>query len=363
MSERLDPKKLNDSNTINPITRPSDAIAHFTGRKEQKQSFSRLLHEVPDDHSLPVLVFYGIGGVGKSWLLSLLHKAMKSDVANTIRIDDRPIPSALISLEGPTGRMFIDDPMVALAEIRRQLSVNCMRFDLAYEVYRQQLDLVLPQAVQTALDIAEPIAGTQLPGWSVVGKKVLEVVGKGIQYQMRKKEIDSLKLLSMKDFTVEFMLRKLALDLHESLPKRNGKACRAVIFIDTFEKIRESAMSTIRQKENEAWLRILIKSLSTFCLVVVAGQNRVDWKNEDGVNWSSSGWIEQHYIDGLAKEDAEQFLTNCGVNGVKLREAILQVCSAGTHRSESVVDINKARKVLAHLQLYTTLGVWGCAQM
>ena len=48
----------------------STEIAHFTDREDKQEVFRRLLNAVEEP---PVLMFYGLGGAGKSWLLKKLH--------------------------------------------------------------------------------------------------------------------------------------------------------------------------------------------------------------------------------------------------------------------------------------------------
>jgi hypothetical protein len=44
---------------------PSSEIANFTDRENQQESFRKHLFSALEP---PVLMFYGIGGAGKSWL-------------------------------------------------------------------------------------------------------------------------------------------------------------------------------------------------------------------------------------------------------------------------------------------------------
>ena len=327
MTERFDPKQNPAPFSVESVERPSDAIAHFTDRDDQKDVFRRLLHQTPEGTPLPLLVFYGIGGVGKSWLMRVLSDALQAKELNTIRVDAKPIPCALLNLEGE-GVRFIHSPLSALEEIRRQLNVPCPLFELAYAVLRRTQETSLSGGAQTGLDGAEQTATLLgVPGplaW--VLKTVVKHVAEFATSQAGKADLQTLQGMSAEQFTVEFMARRLARDLVAALPERSGKACRAVIFIDTFERIREFARNVTRQGENEAWVRVLVECLSTFCLVVVAGQNRVNWEAFDAA-WESPEWIEQHYLQGLSESDAQDFLTKCGVTGEKLRTAVLKVCA------------------------------------
>ncbi len=327
MPKRFDPKQKPTAPSNVVIEQPSMAIAHFTDRDDQKNVFRRLLHETPPGTPLPLLVFYGVGGVGKSWLMRVLYNSLKSETNDTIRIDHKPIPCALLDLDRE-GIRFIHSPLSALDEIRRQLGVPCPLFELAYGVLKQTQDKNLPGRVQTGIDVAEQLAGfLPIPAQLIwLGKKGLEHVAKFAESQAGKADLQRLHAMSAEEFTVEFMARRLAMDLDAALPERTGKACRAVIFIDTFERIRGHAENVTRQGENEEWVRILVECVSTFGLVVVAGQNRVNWKVFDA-GWEKLEWTEQHYLQGLSESDAREFLSKCGVMGEPLRTSVLKVCA------------------------------------
>ncbi len=101
---------------------PSQELRHFTNREEERHVLRRLL-DLPSGQPLPVVVFYGVGGTGKSWLLRRLRADLPPE-----------IPSALLDFDPLSGGApYHTDSSRALAELRRQLaSVECPRFDLVY---------------------------------------------------------------------------------------------------------------------------------------------------------------------------------------------------------------------------------------
>ena len=101
---------------------PTQELRHFTNREEERHVLRRLL-ALPSGQPLPVVMFYGVGGTGKSWLL----RRLRADVPPEI-------PSALLDFDPQCGGApYHTDYSRALAELRRQLaSVECPRFDLAY---------------------------------------------------------------------------------------------------------------------------------------------------------------------------------------------------------------------------------------
>jgi ABC-type multidrug transport system ATPase subunit len=56
---------------------PSDELARFTDREDQQSVFRRHLFSVQEP---PVLMFYGLGGAGKTWLLKTLRTQVPVDI-------------------------------------------------------------------------------------------------------------------------------------------------------------------------------------------------------------------------------------------------------------------------------------------
>jgi hypothetical protein len=113
---------------IGTISTPSQELRHFTNRKKERDVVRDLL-EKPAGQPLPVVMFFGVGGTGKSWLLRKLRAELPPEM-----------PSALLDFEPSSGGTpYHTDQSRALAELRRQLAdVECPRFDLAYSWLRFQ---------------------------------------------------------------------------------------------------------------------------------------------------------------------------------------------------------------------------------
>jgi len=99
--------------------KPSTELARFTDREEPRAAFQHYLNAGTEP---PVLMFFGVGGAGKTWLLKKLREETPPG-----------LPSALIDFDSRIGRQrFSLDPAQALHEIRQQLGQPAPRFDLAY---------------------------------------------------------------------------------------------------------------------------------------------------------------------------------------------------------------------------------------
>src|ERR1700735_3771162 len=86
----------------------SKELDRFTNRIEEFAVFRQYLNSATEP---PVLMFYGIGGAGKTWLLKKLRQEMPAD-----------LPSAILDFDiAAGGQRFVLDPAAALYEIRQQL--------------------------------------------------------------------------------------------------------------------------------------------------------------------------------------------------------------------------------------------------
>ena len=106
---------------------PGQELKHFTDRENELATFQRLL-ALEEPARLPALMFFGVGGTGKSWLLKRLRNALAGQLS---------IPWAYIDFDRQSGGpSYVSDFSNLLAEVWRQLDVECPRFEAAYSWMR-----------------------------------------------------------------------------------------------------------------------------------------------------------------------------------------------------------------------------------
>jgi tetratricopeptide (TPR) repeat protein len=301
---------------------PSDEIARFTDRDDQRNVFHRYLNFATEP---PVLMFYGIGGAGKTWLLKKLRLEMPGDV-----------PAAYLDFDAQAGgRRFALDPAAGLCEIPQQIDRDAPRFDLAFAMLRhkqgaaEEPGLPVAGALGLAMEIAAEWvqAAAIVPGVNVAVNRLRPQVLKRIKGS-------SFERFLARDEASQFVLELraktsqeignnladyLAADLRESLTPNLGRAVRAVLFFDTFEAAGAGMQNTENRRSLEKWIRDVAANFD-FALTVVAGQNRLDWEEAEP-DWAEN--LDQQAIGGLSETDARQFLRNCEIDGAELQEAIL----------------------------------------
>ncbi|MEZ6058127.1 MAG: hypothetical protein R3C01_15620 [Planctomycetaceae bacterium] len=314
---------------------PAMELRNFTNRVSEQAAFDRLL-ELDGGHVAPVLMFYGVGGAGKTWLLRKLKQGLPAN-----------IPAAYLDLDRATGGVdYATNSARALAEIRRQLGdrVVCPRFDLAYTwlrfkegnreepLFRGAGSLgniwELVQEVGSIAASKYPVAG--LVKW-VVGKVTSPVatwlkqsgIGQWLETQLGEEDFLNLKGMDPQGIYLELNQRLLR-DLKANLPEQEGHTVRGVVFIDTVEAIRSERDSDAQLNRRHEWLQELYHPQSGL-LVVMAGRDKLDWGADPNSDWAKDYYLEQHLVGGLSEHDAREFLTKCGVTQPPVQEAILRV--------------------------------------
>jgi hypothetical protein len=136
---------------------PSDEIARFADREDQQALFQRYLNSAEEP---PVLMFFGVGGAGKTWLL----KKLRTQVLGGI-------PSAYLDFDTDRrGKRYLLDPTAALQSIQQQLGVPTPRFDLALAMLRKKQGHAAEPNLWT--DIAAELVGCLVPGGGAVLKRL-----------------------------------------------------------------------------------------------------------------------------------------------------------------------------------------------
>jgi tetratricopeptide (TPR) repeat protein len=303
--------------------KPSNEIARFTNRDDERKLFH---HWVASATEPPVLMFYGIGGAGKSWLLKKLREETPRD-----------LPTAFLDFDVQAGgQRFVLDPAAGLYEIRQQLDRPAPRFDLAFAMLRYKQGAAEERGLKGqgtlgfAADLAAELvqkSAEKVPGVNVVldrlSKPLLErVKGSAIERFLGGEEafqfVSVLRVRTSQEIG-NGLLGYLAEDLRENLPVRLDRASRAVLLFDTFEALRAGLENTEHQRLREQWVRDVASNFE-FALTVIAGQNQLTWQEADP-EWANH--LEQHLVGGLSQTDARQFLSKCTIDDAELQDAIL----------------------------------------
>ncbi len=302
-------------------------IALFTDRDDLRGRIRALTHTVTD---LPVVMFYGVGGAGKSWLLRKLREEISRD-----------LPVAFLDFGAMGGQQFVLDPSLALQQIRHQFGAAAPHFDLALGMMRFKQDLgkepsTYGEGIGIAVELASEIASKAkelIPGAQIPGAKVLlDRLSKSLRHRIQDLPIGEFISTQLgSEFALQFrsrtaqeigdeLLNYLAEDMDANLPVHFNRAARAVIFLDTYEAVSSGLQNRGQRLLRESWIRDLAGNFD-FALTVIAGQNKLMWEESDAV-WADC--LEQHAVGGLAEPDARYFLALSSIADTNLQTAILR---------------------------------------
>jgi GTPase SAR1 family protein len=301
--------------------KPSSEIAKFTDRKDKLDVFRQWV-SFPTEP--PVLMFYGVGGTGKSWLLrKLLHEEKPQE-----------LPAAFLDFDGPSGgQRFINDPAAGLYEIWQQLGQAAPRFELAFAMMRhkqgaaEEPGLKGGLAFELAAELAQAVSF--VPGVGVVIRGLREPLrerlkGSSIERLLKGEKgyrfVSDLRGQTSQEIGNELLVH-LAEDLRENLPCHLHRAVRAVLFFDTFEALGTGLANSEQRYDREKWVLDVATNFD-FALTVIAGRNRLTWEELDP-EWKDH--LEQHLVGGLSEGDSREFLGKFEIKDSELQHAILTI--------------------------------------
>jgi len=297
----------------------SDELARFTDREDQQALFQRQLFSAQEP---PVLMYFGVGGAGKTWLLKRLRSQVPAD-----------IPSAYLDFDvAAGGKRFGLDPATALQSIQHQLAAPAPRFDLALATMRHKQGGAAEPGLW--IDVAAELVGGFVPGGGAVLKRlsshaISRLKGTALERLLASAAGTQLaiELRSKTDQEIgNELLYYLAADLRESLPVHLQRAVTCVIFLDTFEAVGAGFQNEEHKRLQEKWIQDMAAEFN-FGLTVIAGQNRLSWDEADP-DWASH--LDQHLVGGLSEDDARSFLVKCNIDATDLQKSILATSKEST---------------------------------
>ena len=298
----------------------------FTDREEPRKSFWKCYNHFKEnmkEGDIKVLVYYGVGGIGKSSLLRQLIKEMDEHAAaKTI---------------GQSMHAYFDfnlkqEPRAVLEALRNKLAEDYgfvfSLFDLGCYVYAKKIGesrdkpevksfVERSTTLKFVFDAVEdvPIVG--------IASMVAKLADKGIAAFRNMKDKNSKELQDIDSKPHEELLDYLpVLFARDIATNMEGKDEPLVIFLDTYEQlVNEMAVIGVPQN-NDLWLRddnkgLILNAPSVFW--VIAGREKLKWPKD----WGDS--LEQHILGNLSETDAKNFLQHAGIKDTELQDGIYKL--------------------------------------
>lgn len=295
----------------------TQATRIFTDREKSRDSFYRSLNNYLSNISkLHVLMYYGIGGIGKTSLLEQLYEY------STVIADKNNLTIVNINLESS----HLNNSSTCLFSIYKQLNLKsfCFEFALAklwsiqgwsvQDIKKNSFssDSFLYDLIEAGMESADAFMPFRLFHKLVESGNQLANKYKK-QYRSDLKEINSLD-----EFSLE---QKLPLYLGLSIEKeakQNGR--KFLFFFDTHESIVSDNNFKNTKHIGDWWLQELIGCAENG-LYVIAGREYLKWEDSNP-EWSQ--YLDQHILGSLSDKDADYFLSQIPIPEDYIRHQIIE---------------------------------------
>ena len=298
------------------ILAQSQAVKIFTDREHYKESFDHWFgRHVGGIDPWKVLVYYGVGGIGKSRLLQELIK----------RAGTSGKPIRIVKLDFDSDE--IDSPALALAAFRRQWGGTCPLFDFAlgrfWQMGGRSVESLRKQALPEdgfLYELANFASSIASGGFFSLGL-VKELWKKQEALRSRYGSLSN-DFASLEELPIADLALRLPLLLGDAVRKSAAES-RApqplLVCIDGHERLltRDYKLGKLHGDE---WLKELI-ACAEFGLYVICGRNQIPWSQKDR-DWTP--YIDQHLLGGLGQSDADKFLASIPVVESGVRRTIIR---------------------------------------
>ncbi len=324
------------------MIRPSHALPQrsasevFTDREDARERFSRALDEPQSPQDYRVLVWYGVGGQGKTALQAEFGRMIDRARGNWVNVRNRRLASSLVDLENPANR----NPAQALLSLRLQLAehghMRFPAFDLAFARYftldqpGKDIRAVHPELFKRGSEVLADVlsladdAASLIPGYGLLTKYGSKLAARGAEalqtwWDRRGRTL----LVGLDEMSIDQLAgalpKYLGYDLCEAMAATDGP--RVIIRLDTHEALwrdrglRDGPGALLV----DDWLRRLVQD-TPGALVIITGRDRLRWGEIDA-DWDQI--VEQHLLGGLSDEDAATFLGKVGVTDPEIRARMI----------------------------------------
>ena len=293
----------------------------FDGKKFVDREAARITFNdfvTTDDKEYNVLMYYGIGGVGKSMLLAENEQSFKELFPDSI----------LFSVDlHDAGKRTIDSTLLEFVENCSNKKVKFEAFNLAYTLYFSKkhageeydrsksfvdkdfnlffkiLGVFDNGAIETVVDIIERIVNFAKK------KSLREDVLDDL------KQFDSLSLQEIEHHLPAYF----QYDIYRYLSENPNT--HILFSIDTFEALNVQQTEEIHRRKNEEWIQELIANFNSEsvpnCRFVIYGRDKLVWEEE----WHS--FITQFELQDFSIDWTKQYLDSAGIKDSNIIKKII----------------------------------------
>lgn len=305
--------------SIDRTKRKHTALKEFTDREEPQNIYKDYLQRLSDNitngkEKHLVLVYYGVGGIGKTSLKNKLKEiTMALTNAVSLELDFRNIRSR----ECASGLLEL---AISVGLNKKARNIKFVHFETAYALYfkKKNPDYVFSQDDKSILknELGKEIISLLDPtGLFGLSKALIEELytrfkklGLNKELKEHLQQFVDLPLMEMENWLPVYF----AYDLQKYIDKNGSKA---VIFMDTFEQLNEYGTHELKSVARQGWVQELIKHLPNV-IFAIFGRDKLSW----GKEWEGS--LDQHLLAELTREYTDEFLSRCGIAEEGIRQKI-----------------------------------------
>ncbi len=295
----------------------TQATRKFTDRVHAVDAFCRAFNDYLEENiHLKVLMYYGVGGIGKTTLLSHLMKKINPTIKK------REIVIVNINLESSQ----FDSPAFCLYAIYNQIGISSPAFEYAlarlWSLQGWSMEDIKRRVIKPDSLLFELVElGAEAAGVFAPIRLFNRLLDSGHQY-VKKWWGESKELWREIEKLSEVELEKrlpfyLGLSVEKFAREDNKKL---IFFFDSHETILHRNAFETTKSAGDNWLQEFIGSTENG-LYVIAGREYLKW-GDYNPEWNE--YIEQHILGALTDEDAEYFLSSIPIPEKDIRQTIIE---------------------------------------
>ena len=292
----------------------------FIDREEAKTLYREKLNNNKKDYN--VLVFYGIGGIGKSSLRKEICRIHEEENRDSLcfyldlnSADDRNLGSGILKLVDSCNNKKVD--------------FTC--FQLAYAMYFRERNpgIQFSSNQKSVTDNAFINVGLNILGYfdGGISSTTVDIIERALN-SLKERNIDKNvkeELKKFKDYSANEMEERLPLFFQHDLEAyiQKHKETKILIVFDTFEALNEGIIDPEHKRRNERWIQDII---SYFCrdkfenlITLIFGREKIIWDDCEDI-------IEQYKLEEFDYKYSEEYLKKIGI----LEEDIIQKIIKGS---------------------------------
>jgi tetratricopeptide (TPR) repeat protein len=290
----------------------------FVDRVSCIQALNKALSNL-DQKEYNVLVYYGVGGIGKTSLRKELLKMLEKYKESHKNLN---VIWANVDFSIESHRQMENFLIILKNQFHEKYRVKFHLFDIAHAAYWRKVNPQLPLSRDgysedsIVTDLLDSFGGLFSINYSSI-KRVVEKAPDRFKEWTLKREKEIANIANMEATEIEKKLPNFwANDLSDYLKLTSSSA---VIFIDTYEALWENRRGQGNFNSKDKWLRDLVAELPGV-LWVICGREALRWEETDP-EWKE--YIEQKHIGELPEKDAVDLLNICGVENEDIQKVIL----------------------------------------